>query len=61
MPDWIRVINDWNPLTYVIEAMRTLMTTGYDWPAIGRAILALGILGAILHTASFWAFRRLTA
>lgn len=61
MPDWVRVINDWNPLTYVIEAMRALMTTGYDWTAIGRALVAMAILGGVLHTASLWAFRRLTA
>ena len=61
MPDWIRVINDWNPFTYVIEAIRGLMATGYDWTAIGRALLALLILGVVLHGASLWAFRRLTA
>jgi ABC-2 type transport system permease protein len=61
MPDWIRTINDWNPFTYVIEALRGLMTTGYDWTAIGRALLALLLLGIVLHGASLWAFRRLTA
>jgi len=61
MPEWIRVVNDWNPLTYVIEAMRSLMTIGFDWAEIGRALVALAILGGILHTASFWAFRRLAA
>ena len=30
MPDWQRVVNAWNPITFVIEAMRSLMTTGYD-------------------------------
>lgn len=61
MPDWIRVINDLNPLTYVIEAMRSLMTTGYDWTALGRAAVALAVLGGVLHAASLVAFRRLTA
>ena len=61
MPDWIRVINDWNPLTYVIEAIRPLMTTGFDWPAIGRAVAALAVMGSLLHGVSLWAFRRLTA
>jgi hypothetical protein len=37
------------------------MVTGFDWGAIGRALAALAILGAVLHGASFWAFRRLTA
>ncbi len=61
MPDWLRIVNDWNPITFVIEAMRALMTTGFDWSAIGRAAAAILILGAVLHTATLWAFRRLTA
>lgn len=61
MPDWLRVVNDWNPISHLIEAMRTLMTSGYDWTLIGKAILSLAVLGALLHGATFWAFRRLTA
>lgn len=59
MPGWMRVINDWNPVTYIIEAMRALMVTGYDWGAIGRALVALAILGVTLQVATLWAFRRL--
>lgn len=59
MPGWMQVVNDWNPITYVIEAIRAIMVTGYDWGAIGKALLALGILGLILHTVTLWAFRRL--
>jgi hypothetical protein len=35
------------------------MVTGYDWPVIGRALLAIAILGAILQAATLWAFARL--
>ena len=59
MPGWMRVVNDWNPITYVIEAIRALMVSGYDWGAIGKALLALGILGLVLQIATLWAFRRL--
>jgi len=59
MPDWLRVINDWNPISYVIEAMRALMTTGYDWNLIGTAVLMVGVLGLILQAATLWAFHRL--
>ncbi len=61
MPEWLRVVNDWNPITFVIEAMRPLMVSGFDWPAIGRAVVAIAALGAVLHGATLWAFRRLTA
>lgn len=59
MPQWMQVVNDWNPVTYLIEAMRALMVSGYDWGAIGKAVVALGILGLILQTLTLWAFRRL--
>jgi ABC-2 type transport system permease protein len=59
MPGWMQVVNDWNPVTYLIEAMRALMVTGYDWGAIGKAVLALAILGTLLQGATLWAFRRL--
>jgi ABC-2 type transport system permease protein len=59
MPDWIRFINDWNPITYLIEAIRPLMVSGFDWGAIGAALLAIGIMGVILQVATIWAFHRL--
>ena len=59
MPDWIRFINDWNPITYLIEAIRALMVTGYDWAAIGTALLSMAIMGVVLQAATLWAFHRL--
>ena len=35
------------------------MTLGYDWSAIGSALLADAIVGAVLLTGTLWAFRRL--
>lgn len=60
MPDWMRVVNAWNPMTYLIEAMRALMETGYDWGAIGRALVAMGVMGVILQAGTLWAFNRLS-
>lgn len=59
MPDWLRVVNDWNPITYLIEAIRALMTTGYDWGLIGTAALMIGAVGVVLQGATMWAFARL--
>ena len=59
MPNWMQVVNEWNPITYLIEAVRALMVTGYDWGAVGKALMALGVLGVILQSATLWAFRRL--
>jgi ABC-2 type transport system permease protein len=59
MPAWMQVVNAWNPISYLIEAIRALMVTGYDWPAIGTAVLTIGILGVILQAVTLWAFNRL--
>jgi len=59
MPGWLGVVNDWNPVTYVIEAMRAVMVDSYDWGAIGKALLSMAIIGGILNTATLWAFGRL--
>jgi ABC-2 type transport system permease protein len=59
MPTWMQVVNDWNPITFLIEAIRALMTTGYDWPAIGRALLSMAVIGLILQAITLWSFRRL--
>ena len=59
MPDWMRTVNDWNPISYLIEAIRSIMLTGYDWELIGKAVISLGILGVILQAGTLWAFGRL--
>jgi ABC-2 type transport system permease protein len=59
MPNWMQVVNDWNPITFLIEAIRALMTTGYDWTAIGKALASMAVVGVVLQTITIWAFRRL--
>jgi ABC-2 type transport system permease protein len=59
MPDWMQVVNDWNPISHLIEAIRAIMTTGYDWALIGRALLGMAVIGVILQAGTVWAFSRL--
>jgi len=60
MPDWLQALNAVNPISYVIEACRPLMITGYDWGAIGAALLAIVVVGHVLQGATLWAFARPT-
>ena len=59
MPRWMQVVNDWNPVTFQIEAIRALMIDGYDWNAVGSAVLATVVMGVLLQGATIIAFRRL--
>jgi len=61
MPGWMQLVNRFNPITHVIEAIRSLMTTGYDWSAMGKALISIAIMGAILQSLTLWAFRRLAS
>jgi ABC-2 type transport system permease protein len=43
--DWFRFVATINPLSYVIEGIRSLVITGWDWEALGRSAAVLaGIL-----------------
>lgn len=59
MPGWMQVVNDWNPVSHMIEAIRGLMVVGYDWSAIGKALLSMSMTGVVLLAATIVAFGRL--
>jgi len=54
---WMRAIARFNPITYVLEGMRSLLSDGWDWTALGKALLAIAILGTVSQTMSMLALR----
>jgi ABC-2 type transport system permease protein len=50
--DWFHTVATWNPLSYLLEGLRSLLIDGWDATALGRgfavgvAILALGLWAA---------------
>jgi ABC-2 type transport system permease protein len=51
--DWFHTIADWNPVSYLLEGIRSLLITGWDGTALGRAFLvAFAILLVGLVTSS---------
>jgi ABC-2 type transport system permease protein len=60
MPEWLQFVNQINPITYVIEAIRALMVTGFVWDLIGQALLSILIMGAVLQAGTLWAFNRVS-
>jgi ABC-2 type transport system permease protein len=49
--DWFRTVATWNPTSYLIEGLRSLVITGWDGTALWRG-LAVGVGVLVL---SFWA------
>lgn len=59
MPDWMQTVNGWNPISHLIEAIRAIMMTGYDWALIGQSLAGMLVIGVILQLGTVWAFARL--
>jgi ABC-2 type transport system permease protein len=50
--DWFRLIADVNPVSYLIEGLRSLIVTGWDPRALATGFaVALGSIGAALWIA----------
>ncbi len=58
MPDWLRVISAFNPLSYLTDAMRSLLVTG-DYSLIPLDIGASLLATAIFATMATLLFRRI--
>jgi len=57
LPDWMQKIVTINPVTYGIEGMRGLITTGFDPNKVFPAIIVLGTIAALSITGATWMFR----
>ncbi|WP_419840009.1 ABC transporter permease [Candidatus Poriferisodalis sp.] len=56
MSGWLRAVAAWNPVTYLLEGMRTILSTGWDGVAIAKGAAAILGLAAVTF---FMAFRSL--
>ncbi len=53
MTGWLAAVADYNPVTYLLEGLRSLLTEGWDWGAIGRAFAAIARVGLVTFTMAF--------
>lgn len=58
MPSWLKAISAWNPLSYAVTSMRTLVIKGWTWEEIilGTALTLLFALVMVLVVT--WQFKR---
>ena len=60
MPGWMAVVARLNPLTYAIEAMRTLVVDGWDAGAVGSSLAVLALVAVACLAVGTQQFRRRT-
>ncbi len=54
---WLNTIAGWNPVTYVLEGQRSLVTQGWRWSSLLHAFVAIAVVGAISLSLCFAALR----
>jgi ABC-2 type transport system permease protein len=54
---WLDTVAAWNPVTYLLEGLRSLSMQGWEWTELGQALLATAILGTISMSLCFAALR----
>ena len=59
LPGWLDTFSAFNPITYLVEALRALVNDGWDWRAIGEAVGVTLALAVATFTAATAAFRKL--
>ena len=60
MTGWLAAIAAWNPVTYILEGLRTLFI-GWDGVALGKTLAAVAGIGAVSQYLAFSALRRRTS
>jgi ABC-2 type transport system permease protein len=55
--DWFRTIATYNPVSYLIEGVRSLFITGWDGQALAQAFACAGGIGAIFLTLAITSLR----
>jgi ABC-2 type transport system permease protein len=59
-PDWMEQVSKFNPASYVVDGIRSLMVTNYDWVLIGKAFLIIGVVALFSLTGAVLMLRRLS-
>jgi ABC-2 type transport system permease protein len=54
---WLEFLATWNPITYMLEAMRSLMIEGWDAAELGKGFAAIGGLAVVTTTLVALAYR----
>ncbi len=57
---WIRTAADYNPITYILDAMRSLLNTGWEGDILLRGLLACVALGVIMFAFALVSLRART-
>jgi ABC-2 type transport system permease protein len=54
---WLDKVAAVNPVTYLLEGLRSLVMQGWEWDELGKAMVAIALLGTVSMSLCFGALR----
>jgi ABC-2 type transport system permease protein len=57
MTGWMATVATYNPVTYLLDALRSLVSTGWDAETLAIGLAAVLGVGVVSMTLALWAFR----
>ena len=54
---WLDTVAGLNPVTYLLEGLRSLVMSGWQWDELGKALVAIAVVGAVSMSLCFAALR----
>ena len=58
MPDWMKTVSSYNPISFAVNAIRVLIINGYDWSTILQAYGVIAAIGVVTLGATLYLFRK---
>jgi ABC-2 type transport system permease protein len=52
---WLKTVADYNPVTYLLDGLRSLINVGWDWTKLTYMFGAIGIVLVLSFGLAFWA------
>lgn len=57
MTSWLATVSSYNPVTYLLGALRSLIIVGWDWTAILQGVVAVAAVGVVSFSLAMWTLR----
>jgi ABC-2 type transport system permease protein len=54
---WLDTVAAWNPVTYLLGGLRSLLVDGWEWGELAKAVVAITLVGAVSMSMCFAALR----
>jgi ABC-2 type transport system permease protein len=54
---WLDTVAGLNPVTYLLEGLRSLVMSGWEWDELGKALVAVAVVAAVSMSLCFAALR----